>query len=83
MEGTAGAVPHLTRALPALAQVNGKVEGVPLLDHLAELLRDPDGEVRGAAAGAVGKAMSAGVRLFRKRIWSLEVRWATELAEDP
>jgi hypothetical protein len=52
--GTTAAVPHLTRALPALGQVNGQTNGVPLLELLCQRLRDQDARVRAAAARAVG-----------------------------
>ncbi len=52
---TDAAVPHLTRALPALGQVNGHMEGAPLLQWLCQRLRDPDGDVRSGAAEAVGQ----------------------------
>ena len=42
MNDTVAAVPNLTRALPALGQVNAKLNGTPLLDHLADRLRAPE-----------------------------------------
>ena len=55
INGIAAAVPHLTHALPALGQVNGRMKGTPLLERLSERLRDENSEVREVAAGAVGK----------------------------
>jgi hypothetical protein len=55
INGIAAAVPHLTHALPALGQVNGRMKGTPLLEWLSERLRDENSEVREVAAGAVGK----------------------------
>src|SRR5712692_1863532 len=52
---TDAAVPHLTRALPALGQVNGRMEGTPLLQWLCQRLRDPAGDVRSGVAEALGR----------------------------
>jgi hypothetical protein len=55
--GTVGAIPHLTSALPALGQVNGKIDGLPLLDHVAVLLADLwKGEHAAEAVGKLGRA---------------------------
>jgi hypothetical protein len=62
----------LTRTLPALGQANGKVQGKPLLDHVAGLLGDTDWYVRSGAAEAVGQLMSDKLRFFaqpRRKSW--------------
>jgi HEAT repeat protein len=51
---TATAVPHLTRALPALAQVNGRIAAVPFLQWLCLRLHDTNANVRSAIAEALG-----------------------------
>jgi hypothetical protein len=51
---TSAAVEHLYEALPALAQVNGRVQETTLLDWISQRLHDPDDGVRSAAAQAVG-----------------------------
>ena len=48
------ALPGLIRALSALGQVNGRMEGTPLLEWLCEQLHTTDKEVRAAAVRAVG-----------------------------
>ena len=53
-----------------------------ILSRLAELMKDPDGFVREAAAKAIGTMMRLGVRFFRKGE-RLEAKWAKDLAEDP
>lgn len=54
-KGTAATVPHFTRALPALGQVNGRMGGEPLLQRIAQQLRETKAEVRLSLIGALGK----------------------------
>jgi HEAT repeat protein len=59
---TNSAPEHLTRALPALAQVNGPMNGRPLLEWLGEALRDSRWDVRLITADALssmGRAIGA------------------------
>ncbi|MFQ5813033.1 MAG: NACHT domain-containing protein [Anaerolineae bacterium] len=49
LDSTGEAVPHLTRALPALGQVNGRMNGMPLQKWLCQRLSDADKDVRVAA----------------------------------
>jgi HEAT repeat protein len=51
LKGAEDVVPHLTRVLPALGQVNGHMAGVPLLEWLYQRLCDePDSTISSAAA---------------------------------
>ena len=52
--GTSAVAPHLTRALPALGQVNGNLHGTPLLDWLCLQLREPQRDLQSSAAEALG-----------------------------
>ncbi|MGE0825536.1 MAG: HEAT repeat domain-containing protein [Candidatus Binatia bacterium] len=52
--GTSAAVPHLTRALPALGQINGNIHGTALLDWLCRQLREPQRDLQASAAEALG-----------------------------
>jgi HEAT repeat protein len=52
--GIDAATPHLTRTLPALGQVNGRMEGLPLLEWLCQRLRMQTG-VRQWALVALGQ----------------------------
>jgi HEAT repeat protein len=52
--GTSAAVPHLTRAFPALGQVNGHFQGLSLLEWLCRRLREPTHSLQASAAEAVG-----------------------------
>lgn len=56
---TARAVHALTRALPALGQVNGRIDGMPLLERLCQYMSSENNEERTAAAVAVGEMGSA------------------------
>lgn len=47
------AAPHLTRALPALARINGRIDGTPLRDHLADRLSTAPRRIRRAIAVAI------------------------------
>jgi HEAT repeat protein len=49
--------PHLERTLPALAQVNGRVDNTPLLSYIARLLQREKGKVN-RALDRVGEAIS-------------------------
>jgi HEAT repeat protein len=53
--GTDAAVPHLTRVLSALGQVNGRMEGTPLLQWLCQRLHDANRDVRSGATKALGQ----------------------------
>jgi HEAT repeat protein len=55
-QGTEATVPHFTRVFPALVQVNGSVEGTPLLQRLARQLQEKKEDVRIGAMRAVGLA---------------------------
>ena len=56
INGMEEVVPHFTCVLPTLGQVNGRMEGVPLLAWLSQRLSEVDMEVRRrAAAEAVGE----------------------------
>jgi HEAT repeat protein len=54
---TEACVLHLAGALPALAQVNGRMDGFPLLDCVLQRLREHDSElhVRQSAVEALGR----------------------------
>lgn len=52
---TDAAVPHLTRALPALGQLNGRIGKTPLLQWLTQQLREKDREVRAGAVEVLGR----------------------------
>lgn len=54
-KGTAATVPHFTRILPALGQVNGRIGGGPLLHQIAQQLRETKAEVRLSLIGALGR----------------------------
>jgi HEAT repeat protein len=54
-KGTAATVPHFTRILPALGQVNGHMQGEPLLHRLSQQLREAKAEVRLSLIGALGR----------------------------
>jgi HEAT repeat protein len=58
-KGTLPAIPHLEKALPALARVQGRLHGVPLIAVLGRRLRDPDEDVHRAAARALGQMGAA------------------------
>ncbi len=53
-KGIAAGVLPLPKTLPALAQVNGRVDGIPLLTWLCEGLHDADLSTRIMAAAALG-----------------------------
>jgi HEAT repeat protein len=57
-EGTEAAVRHLEEVLPRLGQVDGRVDGVPLLEWLGQQLRDR-GDRRWIATEAVGRLGAA------------------------
>jgi hypothetical protein len=46
MNNTDAAVAHYTRALATLVQVNGKIEGIPLLDYLTHFLTDSSKRIK-------------------------------------
>ena len=79
--GTSAAVPHLTRMLPALAQINGSMEGTPLLAWCCQQLRDAAGRTRGSGEGARRWGGPAQHPDVCPRSWRLctmqtkEVRW--------
>ena len=52
---TTATVSHLTRALPALRQANGRMENVPLVEWLCHRLRDVNADVRSAVTEALGQ----------------------------
>lgn len=52
--GTVAAIPHLTRALPALGYHNGRFAGEPLFQWLQRRLRHASSEVRAEAAEVLG-----------------------------
>ena len=54
-KGTDPAVPHLTRALPALGQVNGRLNGVPLVEWCCRQLRNPQAGARHGIIKALGQ----------------------------
>jgi hypothetical protein len=64
---TTAVVPHLTRALPAIAAAGGIVSapagsGVPVIARLLELSRNVDPDVRRSAADAMGALGPGGAR---------------------
>ncbi len=75
------AVSHLTRALPALGQVNGHMNGTPLLQWIQQQLQHRNADIQRAAVRAVGQIMAQGVRLFRGSGGEVEGKWVEELAK--
>ena len=60
--GAGAAVSHLARALPALKQLNGRIENTPLLHWLRLQLRDVDADVRAGlieACACMGESLAA------------------------
>ncbi|MEM4725108.1 MAG: hypothetical protein QXP01_08870 [Candidatus Hadarchaeum sp.] len=57
---------HLTRTLPALGQINGRMDGTPLLEWLCQRLQDPEWGVRLGLAKALERMMAQGIRTFRR-----------------
>jgi hypothetical protein len=68
----------------AVAEAVGEIgsgAGTPeVLAQLACLLSDPEGDVRSAAAQAVGELMRGGVRCFEGRFGKVTVRMVAQLS---
>lgn len=54
-KGTAATIPHFTRILPALGQVNNRRESNSLLLRISQQLRETKAEVRLSLIGALGR----------------------------
>lgn len=54
-KGTAATIPHFTRILPALGQVNSRKESNSLLLRISQQLRETKAEVRLSLIGALGR----------------------------